>query len=203
VKQSASISASDRLLAALPAISAAMLTGTPLASLELLRELGSLLYAISRGEPADRLFRQHKRSKPKADRTGVALVYYYVWACTDDAAVAIDRAARAHSFGKRTGSEKPLSKASVRKLAQKYRRAALCLLEQRPNEAATRARIYLCNPRQLYVLLNKGGDVTQGRLSAQEAAELQELARYKLTAEKVARLREYLRKKSPRPDMDK
>lgn len=196
-------SASDRLLAALPSISAAMMTGTPVASAELLRELGWLLQAISRGEPANKLFRQHERRKPKEDRTGVALVYYYVWACTDDDDHAADKAARAHSFGTRTGAEKPLSGPSVRKIAQKHRNAVLRVLEQYPNEAAERARIYLCNPRQLHVLLNKNGDITQGKLTAQEATELRELMQYKLTPEKVARLREYLRKKSPRPDVDK
>lgn len=192
--------ASKRLLAALPGIGATIATGKIAVNPELLQELGLLLIAISRGEPAHKLFRQNERRKPKEDRAGVALVYYYVWACTGDAALAIEKAARAHSFGERTGTEKPFTKPYVRKVAQKYRNAVLRLLEQQPDETAERARIYLCNRKQLFVLLYKNGDVTQGKLSPQEAAEVQELMQYKLTPGKVATLREYLRKKSPRPN---
>jgi hypothetical protein len=201
--------ASDLLLRRLPFITAALASETTAAAFEqlrqvgtvdpeLLRELASLLHAISRGEPANKLFRQNEKTKPKQNRSGVALVYYYVLACTNDADLAVKKAARAHSFGQRTGAERPFAKEYVKKVAQKHRDAALAYLEKKPVDAAETARSYMCNSRQMYVLLYKNGDVTQGKLSPQEATEVTELLKYSLTAEKVSRLREYLRKKSPR-----
>jgi hypothetical protein len=191
--------ASDRLLAALPVISTFMMTGESCISDELLRELGLLLHAISSGDRADKLFRQHERRKPKIDRSGVALVYYYVWACTGNRDLAAGQAARAQSFGRRTSEEKPLERRYVLKLSQRHRDVVLDMLEKTPDEAAERARIYLCNTRQLFVLFYKNGDVSQGNLSAQEANDLREITRYELTPRKVAQLRDYLRRKSPRP----
>jgi len=163
-----------------------------------MKELGSILHAVSRGEPAHKLFRQHEKTKPTVDRFGVALVYWYVRACTGDADLAVRKAAVAQWQANRTGAEKPLAKASVLKVAQEHRDAVFEMLEGNPAGATDRARIYMCNARQQWVLFHRNGDVAQGKLSPQEAAEVTELLRFKLTAKKVAGLREYLRRKSPR-----
>jgi hypothetical protein len=188
--------ASKKLLAALPGISTLLMAGQPVKS-ELMAELGAILHAVSRGESAHTLFRQHEKTRPKVDRAGVALVYWYVRACTDDDALAVVKAACAQNFG-RTGTEKPLTESYVRNVAKKHRDAVFEMLEGNPARATDRARIYMCNARQQWVLFHRGGDVAQGKLSPQEAAEVTELLQFKLTAKKVAALREYLRRKSPR-----
>jgi hypothetical protein len=191
--------ASDRLLAALPQLGVTlMVRGGKLDDVdpELLRELGRLVVAIAQGKPADRLFRQNENTKPRRENGfKIAFVYYYMRACSDDIdddSVALAQVKAAKSL------DPPKSDASVKKIAQRHRVKVLDLMQQKsPAELGEIMIHFTCSPEQL-IALNLS---VVGKGSAGEKRDAEQLLDHwkqrELTQEKMSRLLEYLKKKSP------
>ncbi len=163
----------------------------------LLSELGSILMAICTGQEARRLFRQNERTKPRRKSPHLlALVYWYFRACSSDVAddsQAIERVRTA------TRLDAPKSAATIRKIAQGYRDFALNYLEDYSRS------ILELPPPQLFVynLVRTLEPVSIYDIEdAQVSARVNRLVE-PLDVVKVASLREYLRKKCARPDLDK
>lgn len=186
----------------------------------LLCELGSILMSILRGVPAGELFRQNERTKPERDWWNLAVVYYFVRACSDDVTDDSDAIAQVKAA---EGSGTLNSAEAIRKSIRNYRKSALDLLEQDCSAATllvfltTRTaryrhlqQLHLVAPSvaatlQQYPALNNlvNEQLRDFKFTADEVAELERQRvewdqRYKLTPEKASRLREYLRRKSPR-----
>ncbi len=176
--------ASDRLLAKLPTIGTDLLLRGKTGEIDpsIARELGSILLAIRRGEPANKLFRQDKRTKPKRDGFNVAFVYWYIRACAERLADDSEALAVVKS---NPLLKAPAAAASVRKLAQKNRARVF-----KEMEGKGRAQL---GERFLWAFpgwpINADG--------APSAPVLAFLRAHEVDPAKVARLREYLRLKSP------
>jgi hypothetical protein len=217
------VPASDELMEALPHISSVLrLLEVNLASIgeidpKLLCELGSLLASILRGVPANKLFRQDERTKPKKDWSNLAVAYYFLRACAEDVtddSNAIATVKAAETLGA------PNSDELIRKSVRAFRLSVLNALEENGDlmtqfvflvtrSARYQQLLHLYNFIPQAVALANGDPAVMSQIqdaaskhgfTAQDAAELEkqrlDWQRYHLTAKKVAKLREYLRKKS-------
>lgn len=134
-------------------------------------ELSEILLLIGRGADARKLFRQDGRSKPKSrDHINRALIYWS-WRAIDPSGS--DKAAVFAAAAPWKGGKVP-SRAWIRKIAQKYQKRCLEILE-RPNG---RANIYLKDLRHQVGLA--------GPLEPMD----------------VSALRKYLERKSARDDVE-
>jgi len=194
---------SDRLLSELPQIGTTLLIkGNKLDNVdpELLRELGTLLVGIARGERADLLFRQNERTKPlRKNELHIAFVYHYMRACCgnladDSEAIAQVRAAEP--------LDAPKAHATIKRIAQKYREEVFAIFGRKSRAELGEIVIGLTATSEQ---LQSVGCAALGHGSESQRLEgeriLNHWKNYELTPEKVSAWREYLRRKSPRPDM--
>jgi hypothetical protein len=94
---------------------------------QLLNELAHALMAVHQGKPAGRVFRQNERTKPKRkDSHAIALLYWYSRVTSSD--ISRDEGA-IHYLKRAKHVTAPVSKATIRKIAQKYRDDTLNYLE--------------------------------------------------------------------------
>lgn len=150
-----------------------------------LRELGSILLAISSGTPAGKVFRQNERKKPKKDRSNLAFVYLYMRACAIDIA---DDTAAIGKVKSVKSLDAPKSNSYIRKIAQRHRDTTFKFMEGK-HSAILGERFFLCagSPDELESFL------------ADSPNKLQDWFRqHELTQDKVKKLRSYLEKKSRR-----
>jgi hypothetical protein len=163
----------------------------------LFRELGETLRKILEGQPAGQLFRQNEKTKPKNQRQlekHIAILYWLSCACVGKVA----GNAAAISLVKSAKSLKPPKSPSyIQRIARKHRESALVYLEVHARENQF--------PTHLLHWCFVDHDVTPEGVRAHWAAVLEKTnaAVKSLTPVKVAWLREYLRKKRRRPDVDK
>ena len=178
--------ASPRLMAELPNISAGLITNGKLPQLDttLLRELGIILHNAQCGVDARKLFRQDERTKPRKDRFNLAFAYWYMRASSDD--LADD--SHAIAFVKKV---EPLSTPRIKKIAQLYRPRVFKQMTGR-SEAELGETFTLCIG--VFAELMLAPESSEARLL------FDSMKQKPVDADRVEKLREYLRKKSPRPN---
>lgn len=181
--------ASARLMTELPHISTGLIVNGELPQLDpmLLRELGMILHNVQCGVDARKLFLQDKRTKPRKDRFNLAFAYWYVRARSDDLADDSDAIAFVEKI-------EPLSASRIKKIAQQYRPRVF-------KQMTGRSEAELCEAFTICI------GAFAALMFAPESSEARllfdSMKQKPVDADRVEKLREYLRRKSPRPNVDK